>query len=623
MIKFKKAWGTGFGSFIEETEFKFNRPGLNIIIAKNGSGKTTIFNLLNWICYGTTLKEIKTIATKPHLRPKNWKGTLGRLKFEKNGVKYEIIRCKDWKGKLLDGAKGGDRLLIFKGGKDISPRDKKDRQLVLNEIIGYTSELFRSTILFGQKLKRLTAQSGPEKKKVFDEAFESSFIKDSRKRAEKLEELTNAEFNDIDHELGTLKIKKEAKKESYNELKTQYLKQEKEQKVQIDRIKAKIKVSKVAIKEYNAAEYMTKDRRLIKAKAELASLSNIEKDIEDLEKREFRETNLLDDLEHQLGVQNNLREGFKLKRSSILTACPRCGQKLSPEKIQKEKDTLSKSFAEAGTEIHKLVVKIEDQKVIVQALLDQIRSKNKDKDNINSIKDKIRNLEREVKSLKYKDDSFKGAKSEIKELEAQLEFWQNKEIDINLKPYEIQIGKFNKQIKKIKPRWKVLRKELKNLKWAIKDVLGNTGLKAYIFDTMLKELNELLRYYEQFIGYRVEFNIDFDSANKDIYTLCYQGENDYFYEELSGAEGQLVDIVTCFALNDLVTRDRPVNIMVFDEVMDNLDEENIDIVNDLINAKALNTNIFLISHNIDLQSSSNKIIRLHKNKQGQTVMKLL
>lgn len=623
MIKFKKAWGTGFGSFIEETEFKFDRPGLNVIIAKNGSGKTTIFNLLNWILYGTTLKDIKIVATKPHLRPKNFKGTLGRVKFKKDGVKYEIIRCKDYKGKLLDGGKGADRLLIFKSGIDISPRDKKDRQVLINEITGYTSELFRSTILFGQKLKRLTAQSGPEKKKVFDEAFESSFIKHSRKKAEDLMESTKAEFEELDHDLETLQIKRDGKKETYENLKSQYLKQKKERASELTVLVQKVNGRKKYVKEYSAAQLMTIGRRLEKAKIELASLSNIEQEIIELEKREFRETNLLDDLEHRIGVQNNIREGYKLKSSSILTACPRCGQKLSSDKIKKEKENLRKSYSEAGTELHKLTVQRGEQEVIVKALLEQISSKNKDKDNINSIKDNIRKLEREYKTLKTDNDSYKQTKEQIIDLEAQIETTNKKKFDKGFKKYFEEARVISNKIKKIKPRWKVLTKEIKNLKWAINDVLGNKGLKAYIFDTMLKELNELLKYYEQFIGYRVEFNIDFDSANKDIYTLCYQGENDYFYEELSGAEGQLVDIVTCFALNDLVTRDRPVNIMVFDEVMDNLDEENIDIVNDLINAKALATNIFLISHNLDLQSSSNKVIRLHKNKQGQTIMKLL
>lgn len=623
MVKFLKIKGEGFGSFVTETKFKFDRPGLNIIIAKNGSGKTTVFNLLNWVLYGSVLKDIKDVSTWQRFRPTDWKGTIGRLKFKKDGVKYEIIRCKDSKH-MVEHSKGKDRLLLLREGLDISERNKKEVQAQINVLIGYTSDLFKNTILFGQKLKRLSQESGPEKKKVFEEAFESKFIKDSRDKGLLKLEIKQQEFNEIDLKLIKLKTKRDSTKESYLELKENKDRAERIKQKELKEINKKITEVGKVITEYSAVELKTREHQLEKAKRELHSYTSLTIEIKDLEGREFRESNLKDDIEHRIGIQDNQIRMVREKYSSIFDKCPRCGQKLSPEKLKEEKQKLLDQKKSAQIEKIKLESQLEDQLGIINALNKDLNSKRNDKEKIFALTDKIRNLEREVKTLTYKDDNFKGGKKELNSLQERLAYINKNEVSINLEPSLKILKEVREKIAKIKPRYKELKIDIKHLKWAIDDVLGNKGLKAYIFDTMLKELNELLKYYEQFIGYRIEFNVDLESANKDIYTICYIGEHPCFYEELSGAQSQLVDIATAFALNDLVTQGRPVNIMVFDEVMDNLDQENEDIVYELITDKSFTTNLFLITHNIDLQSASSKVIRMsYDKKTGQSIMKLL
>lgn len=623
MIKFKKLKGQGFGSFVEETKFKFNLQGLNIIIAKNGSGKTTIFNLLYWVCYGQTLKDIKDVSTWSRFRTSDWKGTLGRVKFEKPGVEYEIIRCKDYRGKIL-GSKGKDRLVLLSNGVNITERNKKDTQQLIDSILGYSSGLFKNTILFGQRLKRLTQESGPEKKKIFDEAFESKFIKDARDKAQLKLEGKQSEFNEANNKLTILTNQRNTTKKSYTQLLNQKLELVHDRNKRIAELLSRIVTAERVIDEYSPILLKTCQRKLYKATIELTSLANIEVEIEDLEKREFRETNLTNTIDLGIGKQDSIITSGKEKYKSVLKKCPRCGQKLNIVQIGLEKEKIQESITQAKRERKRLTNQLETQKGIVNELLSQIASKKKDKDNISNLRLTIKNLEREEKSLIVIDDNIKYDKAELIQLKEQLTYTKNKKVRINLKPTKKELTIVRTAIKKLKPKHKEIKIDIKHLRWAINDVLGNKGLKAYIFDTMLKQLNNLLKYYEQFIGYRVEFNIDFNSANKDIYTLCYIGEHPCFYEELSGAQAQLVDLATAFALNDLVTAGRPINIMLFDESMDGFDEENADIVNDLIQNKALTTNIFMISHDINLQASSNKVIRMSYNKvTGQSVMKLL
>jgi DNA repair exonuclease SbcCD ATPase subunit len=623
MIKFIKIKGQGFGSFIQPTKFKLDREGLNIIIAKNGSGKTTIFNLLYWTLYGKALKDIKDISTWNRFRTSDWQGTIGRLEFEKDGVKYEITRCKDYKGKVLN-SKGKDRLVILNNGVDISKRNKPDTQIEINNLLGYGADLFKNSILFGQKLKRLTQESGPEKKKVFEEAFESKFIKEGRERAIQKLEILNAEYNQINNKIEVLKEGKLSTLRAYKSLKENKDKQEAIRQRDIKDLQIKLYKLDQSISEYSQIQLKTCQRKLDKAQVEFTSLQNINNEIKDLENQEFRQTNLIDDIEHRIGVQLNVVLGAKEKYTSVIIKCPRCGQKLSPEKIAQEKNNIKKTISEAKLEQKNLELSLTNEKVILKKLLERLDSKKNDKTKIDSLVVSIRKLERELKTHIEGDESHKFDKGSRVKINEDLIYWTNKKSSIDTKPLKLQLKTYKSKIIKLKPRWEELKGQIENLKWAIDDVLGNKGLKAYIFDTMLKDLNELLKYYEQFIGYRIEFNIDFGSANKDIYTICYIDNHPCFYEELSGAQGQLVDIATAFALNDLVTQGRPINIMIFDEVMDNLDEENEDIVYELINNKSLTSSIFLISHNITLQSASTKVIRMsYDKKTGQSIFKML
>jgi DNA repair exonuclease SbcCD ATPase subunit len=283
---------------------------------------------------------------------------------------------------------------------------------------------------------------------------------------------------------------------------------------------------------------------------------------------------------------------------------------------------LNKEYNQAKLRRNDIQTHADKQKVFVSDLLGKISSKKNDKNDIILLEDTIKRLGLQLKPLIDRQHNFEGAKLEKQMLEEQIAYKMEHKVTTNLKKFKDDIIYHRGLIKKQKPKWKELKIQIDNLKWAINDALGNKGLKAYIFDSMLQELNNLLKYYEQFIGYRIEFNVDLDSANKDIYTLCYIDKHQCLYEELSGAQAQLVDIATSFALNDLVTQGRPMNIMVFDEVMDNLDEENEDIVYDLITNKSLTTTIFLITHSLAYQNASTKIIRMGYNKKlGQTLYK--
>ena len=177
MIHLNKLTVEGFGSLIEYREFNLDRVGLNIMRGPTGAGKTSIPSALAWGFYGTTLKTKPTVQTWDKYQTESFKGTLVRIDFKKGNDSYSVIRCISYKKKIFDKKKGGSGLYILKNNIPVeSERNKTDKQSYIQNLLGYSYDLFINSIIFGQKLKTIIEESEPNKKKIFDKAFEVGLI---------------------------------------------------------------------------------------------------------------------------------------------------------------------------------------------------------------------------------------------------------------------------------------------------------------------------------------------------------------------------------------------------------------------------------------------------------------
>ncbi len=174
MIDFGKMDVEGFASIEEET-FDWGLPGLNIIQAPNGFGKTKFINALFWCLFGKTLSG--SVEMWEHLRPSSYKGTRVYIWFSVDGIDYKLSRYKGY-------SKMKNALTLEEDGEPCKITDKIELQKHVEDLLGYTPDLFKASIIFGQKLKRIITETGPNKKKVFDEAFEVTYIPKAKKIAE-------------------------------------------------------------------------------------------------------------------------------------------------------------------------------------------------------------------------------------------------------------------------------------------------------------------------------------------------------------------------------------------------------------------------------------------------------
>lgn len=106
MLTFTRLNIQGFCS-IDSFSLQLNQDCTVLIKAPNGFGKSTLLNALVWALYGKNIKGVSEVNTWKEYQPKDYKGTMVEVFFQKNQDSYKVIRCQKFKDYLEeDGAKG-------------------------------------------------------------------------------------------------------------------------------------------------------------------------------------------------------------------------------------------------------------------------------------------------------------------------------------------------------------------------------------------------------------------------------------------------------------------------------------------------------------------------------------
>lgn len=583
MINFKQITAEGFTSLVEPSTFELGRgESLNVIRGKVGSGKTTIPNALTWCLYGQTLKNKCTIEPWEEVRTDKYRGTKVSVEFEKFGEHYEIIRCKNFKGNITIGPKtkikGGSNIIILKDGELISGKGKVLAQQEINDILGYSFELFKNSIVFGQNMKRIIEETGPEKKKVFDEAFQVDFIDKAKDNVsdekKKLLELKKDIIHDIeliDERLSKFQSKldfaldnEKSFDENNKERITEYNDNIKELKSDIESIK------KEETYEVDTKTLEETKTELLKEKNRI-SINNdnflkIEKDITTFHKEETE-------------IKSQLKKGFE--------KCPTCGGKMNKDKASE------------------MVSKLNKRLKVVEKTLSVLKKQYMSIEHIDNteITNKLRNIETRIAEAKANNKWAQNSKNRIEKNKEKIAYYTEKINEVNNRKLLIKSTMYeklsNKQVrisKKLHNRLATIERDIEIKDWLISDPLSNNGLKAYIFDALLGNVNDRLNTYEPILGFQVEFGIDLTSHRKDFYQAIMKDGIVIAYDDLSGGQKQLVNTAVAFAIHDVISELRPMNILFLDEPFESLDVDYIEIISDLVYEKSKNKSLYLITH---------------------------
>lgn len=563
MINFKSIHIEGFCS-IGNLDMPLNERGIVLIKAPNGYGKSSILSALIWALYGKNLKGVSNVNTWKKYRTKDYNGTKVEVYFEAGGKIHKVIRCSNYTQEV-EGSKGGNRLVYLIDAIPVEDKNKVSIQSLITKNLGLSYRLFMNSIMFGQGLKRLIQESGTEKKELFEEIFELDYLSKAR-------ELAVAEYRKLDTQVNSITIQINSLESSLSN--------------ELDNLSA--------IEDKEKYFESKKDTEISDLKSKLKS-------------RKAELSNILSEY--------NPNEYSKLKgKIEQLT-----------QKISKEQDKLEVCRNKSSVSLEKLIDKIisllrrKDYESSLNTLLevkDAFISIERIREKIHTLQDKRYNLSETCR----KQDRYK---SEIRRLESSIEELKSRILQKKGDTPDFEdIKKRSKcKIKSLTKEKKVLQSDLSIYsgqrdiyKWAYTDPLGNNGIKAFLFESSLGYLNEVLDSYSDVLGFHIQFIVDLESARKDFQTVIYMDGIEVQYEELSGGQRQLCNLAMAFAMNEVMTQAKGISIAFLDEVFENLSQDNIEIVVGLIRKVYKDKTLFLITHHESLPIPNSKTLKVQRIK---------
>lgn len=565
MIQFGNIIIEGFCS-IPYLELNLGSNGITVIRGATGEGKTTILSALVWGVYGKNLKGKSDVNTWEKYRPKNYNGTKVEIYFGKDGKTHRITRCLKYKGEV-NGAKGKDRLIYEIDAVEVSEKNKGEIQALINADLGMSYSLFMNSILFGQGMKRLIQESSSYKKDLFEEIFELEYISKARDIAKGYYTEALREYNEISQKYSSIKEKKQSIQRMLDDLKKQanHVKNDLSSRVKV--LEKKLSLLAKAKKENELKETVTYknriERRIQEARDNQKELLNKINDA----KKKTRVS-----LEEFIGVIIKL-----LKRGDIKNSLKRLME-------------VKKAFGD------------------IERLQDKC---SKLADKISNYRDKLEELrDQEYEANKVQRD-IDLTHVEIKKLLSE------KRAGVNLgliKKYKTQLSTISDKLQSIKSEMEEKRAKVDNYKWVMDDPLGNRGIKAFLFESSLDILNETLESYSEVLGFSILFYVDIQGVKKDFNTQIIMDGIEVSYEELSGGQKTLVNIAMAFAMNEVMTKAKGINVAFLDEVFENLSSEYVDLVIGLIRKIYRDKTLYLISHQESLPIPNARVLTVTRER---------
>ena len=565
MIQFGNIIIEGFCS-IPYLELNLGSKGITVIRGATGEGKTTILSALVWGAYGKNLKGKSDVNTWEKYRPKNYNGTKVEIYFGKDGKTHKITRCLKYKGEV-NGAKGKDRLIYEIDAVEVSEKNKGEIQALINADLGMSYSLFMNSILFGQGMKRLIQESSSDKKDLFEEIFELEYISKARDIAKGYYTEALREYNEISQKYSSSKEKKQSIQRMLDDLKKQanHVKNDLSSRVKV--LEKKLSLLAKAKKENELKETVTYknriEQRIQEARDNQKELLNKINDA----KKKTRVS-----LEEFIGVIIKL-----LKRGDIKNSLKRLME-------------VKKAFGD------------------IERLQDKC---SKLADKISNYRDKLEELrDQEYEANKVQRD-IDLTQVEIKKLLSE------KRAGVNLgliKKYKTQLSTISDKLQSIESEMEEKRAKVDNYKWVMDDPLGNRGIKAFLFESSLDILNETLESYSEVLGFSILFYVDIQGVKKDFNTQIIMDGIEVSYEELSGGQKTLVNLAMAFAMNEVMTKAKGINIAFLDEVFENLSSEYVDLVIGLIRKIYKDKTLYLISHQESLPIPNARVLTVTRER---------
>ncbi|RLF08349.1 MAG: hypothetical protein DRJ64_01190 [Thermoprotei archaeon] len=585
----------GFGNIIGPLKIRFRGQGVRVIKAKNGTGKTTILSSIAWVLYGKPLKNGSTVETWEHKRPQNYLGTKVSFKFKKHGVKYQVIRCKDYRGTVLGRVGKNHLMLVIDGEEYTEYQNKRDLQKKLELIMGQNYELFTNTVIFPQKITRFIELKGAQRKEILEEVFDISFITQGY-------ELANNKLKELAEQGHTISKKiVELESSIWNKEHSVELLEKIDSEIadKVLMLRTKVTGLETELLELTHSKPRTAEKVTIKI-ANIRNSEIFQQLSTKMHNLTVQEQYLTDRVSDRKKLEKKIKKAKYSDKEDV--SCEVCGQTLDTKASKKVLDKLLSDLVIVEKKASTLSTAVTKLKIDTQsgsAMLQEVCSLEEQKKNIKNklatwekgdrakaiVEVKIESLQEEIKRVLDTDNSeaIQVYKDEAEELEETLD----KEEVLNRKNIKQQdIYKFLAQ-----------------------KVFSKNGFKAFLLDMAIKDINTILSKYADQTGFLVELEIA-DNAYRDVQAIIYVDDYPVIYQDLSGGESKMINASISLSLAEFMGNRGSMNLLALDEITENLDSENQERVGNIISTIGEEKDVWIITHSPYLVIPNAEIVHL-------------
>lgn len=622
---------------IEELFVEF-KNGFHLIIGKNGSGKSSIFEALLWVLFDETTKGLaKTDVIRN--RPKQQKDGIVELHLKDDKHNYTIVRSVKNGLEIFQ-----DEIFLTQGMTKLQAQEFLEKN-----VLGFDKTTYIASCYFSQEQLTMLSNLGDTEKtsmitnllgfEVYDDLYD---LMDKRIKeiTLQLEEIEKGSVK-LDNELWKNHEQQENLKEQIEMFtKSQCSLKDEQSKVTIQIGELTTLLGNIVVPSVTTDEI---DDSLLILNSSKTEMSTKLRKLQETGHLIIQEQNKIDKektkLEFTIRTSEKeitiINEYLKVLLNNPDKLCPTCGAKMDDEHWASElaiktsqRDNLVASQPLMPPDFESKLNELYDKEAENKELIDETNAE------IIKIEQKIKEVQEQrnttLKTQVEANTRKENLTSQLKQLEQRnlALVKQIAEVNIDTKQEQLTNLKITfdcvdaKKLELNNDRLKLIENQAIYEFW--KNAFSNKGIRPLLLDKFCNTFNSIVKPYCQQVS-KGQFNIEFtptsetrkgEARNKIGLNIIYKDKT-VDYLGLSGGEKTRINLPLCFGLNKFISlkygiENGLLGLIVLDEIFANLDHNGEEDVANFLNKEAKDKFVGVITHSDELQSYSNKVWEIEK-----------
>ena len=544
------------------TEIKLNSHGNNVIIGKNGAGKSTILDALTFVLFNKPFRKIN----KPQLvNTINGKDCCVEVEFSIGKKHYKVLRSMK-----------PNKFEVYVDGEMMNQdAAAADQQKTLEQtILKLNYKSFTQIVVLGSStfvpFMQLPLAS---RRDIIEDLLDIQVFSTMNSNLKDRMKQVNDDIRFKDKDLELVKHRIESQEDLIKELETQSDNLIKHKREKIGKLLSQSE--DITAENHQITEYIET------RKGDLFDGDKLSKKYDSLTEFKIKFKTKLSNLNKELLFYSNN------------DTCPTCKQTLDSDfkssKIDKNKKSISETEKAWGV-LDEQIADVKSQISEYKEISNDIRNNYSAIDKNNGI---INHINRQIKDLEGEISSITDSKNNSSKEQEQLESLQKQKL-----AHEQTL---------------FLHKETKDYFSVAANLLKDTGIKTRIIKRYLPVMNKLINQYLQ----QMDFFVNFTLSESFEETIKSRYRDDFSYSSFSEGEKSRIDIALMLTWRSVAKLKNSVdtNLLILDEIFDSsLDSTGTDELSFILRNFTNDLNLFIISHREHMVEKFDRVIKFDKVK---------